>query len=433
MSANSVTTDTLFYTETANSGLVQILLNPLILCNTIPYLPVSALLNLGAASHTLRRLVYDTPGSLRHLDLTRIKAAQFDIDEIDHGGQVWRNVQLDEYLTEDDFYSGPLRGIFTILKHRDILTHVQTLILDGLSVTAELCNDIINDPSYSVRLMSIRDAKNLNQGKLRGALQYACRGTRPQGTPRLKALYVFGSREPQATPVTVTSPAHSRHTISASWNERSQRHLTSSMLREGDAWWDKKGRIIGKHVPTEWAFCLMACAGLIAFDAVLCQGPRHYNSSAPTNLSESTEPRIATVAVPPCKSCHAAPEGLLTPKSPRFSLPLLNPPPLLSSTVLAAVTPQVRDQSFVARCGDCLRDRYCSSCHSWWCEDCYGMQFRSSSISESASQGGSPNPEEGRREVFPVSKVRNSKCCACGSWSHRRPVSHGPRNEPLPG
>lgn len=84
------------------SGLVEISLNPLILCNITPYLPISALLSLAATSHTLRRLIYHTPGALRHLDLTRIKAAQFDIDEIDHGGQVWRNVQLDEYLTEDE-------------------------------------------------------------------------------------------------------------------------------------------------------------------------------------------------------------------------------------------------------------------------------------------------------------------------------------------
>lgn len=103
MSANAVVNETRFDTDTATSGLIEILLNPLILCNIVPYLPVSALLNLAATSHGLRRLIYDTPGSLRHLDLTRIKAAQFLIDDIDHGGQVWRNVQLDEYLTEDEY------------------------------------------------------------------------------------------------------------------------------------------------------------------------------------------------------------------------------------------------------------------------------------------------------------------------------------------
>lgn len=102
MSATTLSNDTRFGTESTASGLIDILLNPLILYNTVPYLPISDLLRLGATSHFVRRLIYDSPGTFRHLDLTRIKAAQFDIDEVDHGGQVWRNVQLDEYLTEDE-------------------------------------------------------------------------------------------------------------------------------------------------------------------------------------------------------------------------------------------------------------------------------------------------------------------------------------------
>lgn len=37
------------------------------------------------------------------MDLTKAKLAQFDIPAIDHGGEVWRNVQLDENVTEDEF------------------------------------------------------------------------------------------------------------------------------------------------------------------------------------------------------------------------------------------------------------------------------------------------------------------------------------------
>ncbi|KAK0387528.1 hypothetical protein NLU13_3774 [Sarocladium strictum] len=420
MSANAVVNETRFDTDTATSGLIEILLNPLILCNIVPYLPVSALLNLAATSHGLRRLIYDTPGSLRHLDLTRIKAAQFLIDDIDHGGQVWRNVQLDEYLTEDDFYSGPLRGIFTTLKRRDILSHVQTLILDGLSVTAELCSEIINDPSYRVRLLSVRDTRNLNHGKLRGALQYACRATRPEGTPRLKALYIFGAREPPEPPATVPTLTASRHTIGTSWNEKSQRQLTTSLLHEGDSWWEKKGRVIGKQMPTEWALCLMACEGLIAFDAVLCQGPRHRNSCAPSLLPDCKEPHVATFAVPPCRSCHAAPEGVLTPKSSRFSLPLLSPPPLLSSTVLAAVSPQNTKQSFVPRCSDCLINRYCSSCNSWWCEDCFGSRRDPHHRTETVPGRPSPGEYEGTSESMhyePKAPITKS-CWECGANCH---------------
>ena len=108
MSATTISNETRFGTEPVASGLVEILLNPLILYNTVPYLPIPDLLKLGATSQSVRRLIYETPGAFRHLDLTRIKAAQFDIDEVDHGGQVWRNVQLDEYLTEDEYVRGCL-------------------------------------------------------------------------------------------------------------------------------------------------------------------------------------------------------------------------------------------------------------------------------------------------------------------------------------
>lgn len=82
--------------------LLETLLNRLVLDNIIPYVPISSLLSLASTSRDFRSLVYESPGVFRHLDLTRVKSAQFDIDGIDHGGQVWRNVQLDENLTEDE-------------------------------------------------------------------------------------------------------------------------------------------------------------------------------------------------------------------------------------------------------------------------------------------------------------------------------------------
>lgn len=278
-------------------------------------------------------------------------------------------------ITAEDchsFYSGSLRGVLRTLKSQDILLHVQTLILDGLSVTAELCCEIINDPSYSVRMLSIRDVRNLNYGILCGALQYACRISRPDNAPRLKALYVFGSRELPHVPSSVPTKSPSHHSLSATLNERSQRQLTSALRRDGDAWWDKKGRIVGKTIAPEWASCLMSCEDLIVFDAVLCKGPRHVNSAASSSLPKSEHPAVTLFALSPCQRCKAAPEGVLDRSSSRFSLPLLSPPPLLSSSVSAAVTPRAGEGSFVARCADCLRGRYCMSCHAWWCEDCYG-------------------------------------------------------------
>jgi hypothetical protein len=88
--------------EIQHSALLQLLSNTLILCHTTPYLPVTDLLALAAASRAFRYLVYETPQVFRYLDLRPVKSAQFDIDGIDHGGETWRNVQLDENLTEDE-------------------------------------------------------------------------------------------------------------------------------------------------------------------------------------------------------------------------------------------------------------------------------------------------------------------------------------------
>lgn len=95
---------TRFQTESPapKNFLLQTLLNRLVLDNIIPYLPIHSLLNLASTNRDFRSLVYESPGVFRHLDLTRVKTAQFDVDNIDHGGQVWRNVQLDESLTEDE-------------------------------------------------------------------------------------------------------------------------------------------------------------------------------------------------------------------------------------------------------------------------------------------------------------------------------------------
>ncbi|KAH7232576.1 hypothetical protein B0J15DRAFT_408808 [Fusarium solani] len=332
--------------------LFDALYNSLVLRNTLPYLPVSGLLNLAATCRDLRYLIFQTPGVFRHLDLTRVKTAHFGTTntEAERSLSVWRNVQLSEYLTEDDFYAGPLRGIFSTLKQRDILRDVQSLILDGLSVTAELCHEIINDPTYSVRMLSIRDVKNLNHGKLRAALAYACRSTRPEGAPRLKALYIFG------------------------WNHKSHKALGESLEGEADAWWSRKGRMLSNGIDADWAQCLLACQGLISFDAVLCQGPRHRNSPAfgKMHLRYACNPAIATFAVGGCASCGKAPEGLMNTETTHPSaLPLLSPPPILSSSVQAATTPRPGGQAFAARCADCLRDRFCVTCNKWWCETCY--------------------------------------------------------------
>ncbi len=88
--------------STIATSLLDIALNPLILDNIVPYLGIPGLLSLASTNQTFGGLVYKTPRVFRYLNLTELKTAQFDIDRIDSGGQVWRNAQLDENVTEDE-------------------------------------------------------------------------------------------------------------------------------------------------------------------------------------------------------------------------------------------------------------------------------------------------------------------------------------------
>jgi hypothetical protein len=87
------------------TSLLQLLSNTLVLDQTAPYLPISSLLALGATSKDFKALVHNTPNVFRYLDLSKVKPAQFVIANIDNGGEVWRNVQLDENVTEDESVS----------------------------------------------------------------------------------------------------------------------------------------------------------------------------------------------------------------------------------------------------------------------------------------------------------------------------------------
>ncbi|KAH6645121.1 hypothetical protein BKA67DRAFT_527647 [Truncatella angustata] len=351
--------------EPPHSSLLDLLSNTIVLHETILFLPVSDLLHLAATSKDLRNLLYQTPGVFRHVDLTTIKSAQFDVAAIDHGGQVWRNVQLDENLTEDEFYSGPLRGIFYSLRRIDILRDVQTLVLDGLSVTADLINDILVDPKYQVRILSIRETKNLNERRLMQSLRYACRPSRPEGTPRLRGLYVIN------------------------WNHKSTHALKEAINADGDEWYQQKGKIITKPITDGWAETLLDCRGAVQFDATLCTGPRHRNSSAVGKVSVPSVPgaqhpyNVANFALGGCANCGCAPEGFTVyGDSPSGELPLLSPMPLHSSNVKTASRPQAcksgnnETPKFVPRCWDCIRDRFCFSCREWWCESCYQPKIK---------------------------------------------------------
>lgn len=388
-------------TATSDITLLDLLSNSLILRHTAPYLPVQAILALAASSKSFRALTINFPDVFRHLDLSDVKRAVVNAAPLDPGGISWRAERMDEALTEDEFYSGPLRGIFSTLQRRNILGNVQTLLLDGLSVPADLVREIVAEDRFSVRILSIREAKNLNERKLIQVLKYAVRPSRPTGTPKLKGLYVFGpkdpvpsdekaikkarSRTPSPTPVLSSSPgAH----IGAQWNHRSSDALDTSLASQHstDKWYQSRGRLISKRPSPEWAETLQACEGIISFDAVLCRGPRHDVRTAyiaPEGESPNQPhpysylpPAVATIALGPsgCETCHSCPEGgAILGVSPSHHFPLLSPPPLHASTIRTAQSPSnaARGTPLMARCEECLRGRWCERCNKWWDESCY--------------------------------------------------------------
>ena len=181
-------------------ALLSLLSNTLILLQLSPYLPISSLLGLARTSKAFHDLIFDTTASVfKHLDLSTARGAAIDLDlpPIDRGGESWRAERMDEALTEEDFYGGPLRGILSFLKQKNILQGVQTLILDGVSAPSEVLHDVICESQYRVKILSLIGCKNLNERKLVGTLKYAVRSTRPSGTPVLKGLYIFGTELPK--------------------------------------------------------------------------------------------------------------------------------------------------------------------------------------------------------------------------------------------
>jgi hypothetical protein len=379
--------------------LTDLLSNTLVLRQIAPHIPVASIYALAATSKELHGIVHHQASDVfRYLDLSSVQsAAVVPYEPLDSGGISWRSERMDESLTEDEFYSGPLRGIFSKLERRQLLRNVYTLVLDGLSVPADLVREVITEERYNVRILSIRECKNLNERKLQQVLRYAVRPTRPAGTPRLKGLYFFGPREPVpiqesprkkqrfSTPYSgvMASPGAQ---IGAEWNQKSVETLNAVLARTEDKWYQSTGRMISKSPSLEWAETLQACEGIISFDAVLCRGPRHDSTRSFASASLTTgganpasflKPAIATIALGfGCETCHTCTEGpAVFGQSPFSHLPLLSPLPRHSCSVRAAQMPHTIDGSsappLFARCEECLKSRWCQRCNKWWDEDCY--------------------------------------------------------------
>lgn len=235
----------------------------------------------------------------------------------------------------------------------------------------------------------------------------AVRPSRPEGSLRLRGLYIFGSRDPPSLPPCKAVLDNRDASITSGWNQLSHKTL-ATVLSEGAEdcpWYDKKGSIISRPVPIEWASTVLACAGVISFDAVLCRGPRHLNSPAhgKFDMAANSPPApyvpskwaVATHALDGCAGCGSAPEGWTVwgdsiggdSDDDTCRFPLLAPPPVHSSNVKVASCPSGasvygsrgrstgdgKQRAFIARCMECLRDRFCWGCSKWWCERCFTL------------------------------------------------------------
>jgi hypothetical protein len=396
--------------------LLDLLNNAVILRHLSPYLPIASALSLCSTSKTVRALLQTSPDAFRYLDLSRVRSAIIaNTEPIDRGGQSFRAERMDENLTEDEFYSGPIRGIFSKLNRQNTLKNVQVLVLDGLSIPAELVQEIISTPRFHVRILSIREAQHLNERQLMHALKYAVRPSRPKGTPTLRGIYIFGPKDSEP-PVSalykanqsllqsqfMTMPggimAEEGAQIGAQWNMRSQQTLSSELTGIEDRVYQPTGRLLPKTPLSGWADVLFACEGIIAFDAVLCRGPQHNIDKIAASNGEESEnqwrpPALASIALGPtgCDKCHAAPEGAAhIGSSPSHHLPLVGNAPTHSTSIAAAQIPSIAAGSsytpLYLRCEDCARGRWCEKCSRWWCEDCFEIPTgnkRTSEVSES--------------------------------------------------
>lgn len=251
---------------------------------------------------------------------------------------------------------------------------------------------------------------------------YAIRPSRPENTPKLRGLYVFGPKDAAAVPQfkkhinqyppgiapidTIPSyrgvMASQGAQIGAEWNKKSQETLEEEATRNSDLWFGKKGKIFPRLVSLDWASTLHACQGKISFDLGLCRGPRHQlpDESSPgawyTQSDLHIPPQVATHALEGCSGCGSAPEGYSKFSSSSLDrLPLLAPVPLHSSTAKSAKAPFQGEveKKLLVRCVECLKNRYCESCHRWWCEVCYevpGQGYNTSNEPQHWENGAGP-------------------------------------------
>ena len=378
-------------------SLLDLLSNTLIFDIVIPQLSLLSIFALSRTAKPYRSFVQQNPRFFRHVDLSRCRGAYIppSLTRVDSGGHSWRSQRMDEHLTEDDIYSGPLRGVLSKLSKTVSLKYVHVLVLDGMaSVTSDLVSEILMDSKYDVWILSVIGCVNLNPRKLQQLLCYLCRPSRPEGGPRLKGLYCFGTekRPNRKALMSIGSSTFTGVTSSEGAQLGGQPvSLQSSDSASSDPWYAHTGRVLsdGFAQRSPWEETLQVCKGIIAFDAVLCTHMHqdmkpflHHASSEYLAEYKPTVAPLASVALGPggCAACHRAPRGApVWGESDIMEFPLLSPPPASGRIADAVRPPPVSksnrettpQQRLIVSCTWCLTNRHCESCHRWWCGSCY--------------------------------------------------------------
>ncbi|KAF2398503.1 hypothetical protein EJ06DRAFT_480541 [Trichodelitschia bisporula] len=388
--------------------LESLLSNAVVLRQIAPHLPPPARAALRVTSKHLHDIVTYSPDAHRYLDLSHIRRFNSRVLFAPTRRDITPNDEADSTSTLSQvpnaavLYRTPLASRLTPHPH---LPNVRTLILDTLPITTEFLGPILLNTTslFNLRTLSIRQCPQLEERALARIIRHVVRPDRPAGTPAIKAIYFFGPKDQdqdhapitpapipaaRTSPRVVPRPVSSRSPSPPMGVTRVPSAWANATAPKGggpahvDKWYAPSGRMVRRTPNEEWAETLAACAGLIAFDTVLCRGPRHapdyvVDPNAPHALA-ALPPMLATVALGPsgCAKCGETPEGKAHwGDAPPSWLPVLAPVGChgeevgrLQRPVCEAGKPM---PGLVARCVECLRERWCERCSKWWCESCY--------------------------------------------------------------
>ena len=374
LSLSVITVKSVIMSEpTAAISLYDLLSNSLILLSICPLLSLPSILALTATSKAISSLLWETPQVFKRLDLsTRVVRHQ--------NSEGYNAAQTSGYNMHANyaFFWYAVSNCFDRLARKTKLQGISTMILDGLPVT-QLVLDVITE-SLNVRLLSIRGITNLSDWMVQNHLLSLVSPSHPD--LKLKGLYYFGPAD--GSPIhhaTAGSlpPASANTGMMSTPGAQLGAHAPTPSKKSASisgeiGWFDGNGEVplpgLGEQdMRQSWEITIKACAGIIALDIISCR-------RCPMRVDYKINiPRLANISLKGCKICGSCPEGpAYVGKSPESFLPLLAPLPLYSSTVKVAQIPPSEALSvlpLIARCEQCLQDRWCRNCNAWWCESCY--------------------------------------------------------------